>query len=774
MERIKKEGGSEAGGRRGGEGARAWIVGLLLVAITLALFGQLASHGFINLDDDKYVTENPFVKAGLTVEGIRWAFTTTHAANWHPLTWLSHMLDVRLFGLNPGPHHLVSLLFHLLNTLLLFRLLLRMTKQLWPSAFTAALFAIHPLHVESVAWVAERKDVLSTFFGMLTLWAYLRYANAGGGRRKVGGKRLEAVTSNLQPQSSNLKRFSLYLLVLLFFALGLMAKPMLVTLPFLLLLLDYWPLGRVSGFEFRVPSSGIRNPGSGAGDRVSGFKLETRDSRLETRSIRFLILEKLPLIALSLASSVITFIAQQRGGAVSSFERLPLGLRIENALVSYVAYILKTFWPHNLAVLYPHPIQALPLWQVFGSALFLLGVTVAVLRAARNQPYLAVGWLWYLGTLVPVIGIVQVGVQAMADRYTYLPLVGLFIMIAWGVPDLLTGLRRKKTLLAASGGVVLVALAAITSIQIGTWRDSITLFDHALKVTEKNHVARVNLGEALSREGKLDEAIDQFQKALEIKPDDALAYNNLGFVFSKRGKLDEAIDQLHKALEIKPDDASAHNNLGFALAEQGKVDEAIDQFHKALEIQPDYLRARYNLGRVLAERGEVREAIDQYKKVIAIDPDDEAARLNLGLALLSEGRLPEAIDHLSRAVALDPNDPKAHGALGLALARQGKFDEAMNQYDRALSLNPDDAAAHNNFGMALAALGKLAEAAAHFSESLRIKPDPVVHYNLGLIYDKLGRTGEAVREFEAALRINPNFAEARKRLEIANLKKEKR
>ncbi|HET6370756.1 MAG TPA: tetratricopeptide repeat protein [Nitrospiria bacterium] len=688
------------------------IVSLLLVGATLVLFWQTHRFEFINYDDNQYVTENPHVKAGLSLEGMRWAFTTTTAGNWHPLTWLSHMLDVQLFALSPGPHHLVNLLFHLINTLLLFLVLLRMTKQLWPSAFTAALFAVHPLHVESVAWIAERKDVLSTFFGLLTLWAYLRYAEVSGG----------------------LQRLYRYLLVLLLFALGLMAKPMLVTLPFVLLLIDYWPLQRVSGFGSRVsgsrksvPSSGFRVQGSatkvsGSGFRVPGSKSKDQgsrrtsidseqmgnavtsresDSKLGTRNPEpgtFLLLEKLPLIALSLASCVVTFIAQRSGGAVSSFGRLSLGIRIENALVSYVAYILKMLWPLNLAIFYPHPKNTLPLWEIVGSAFLLLAVSIAAFRKAKSRPYLVTGWLWYLGTLVPVIGLVQVGAQAMADRYTYFPLIGIFIMIAWGVADLVAAWPRRKIILAASACTVIALLGAATWVQIGYWKNSTTLFTHAIRVMPGNYVA----------------------------------YKSLGLALADQGKMNEAISQYERAIAIDPNFAEAHNSLGNTLFKQKRFDEAAARFSRAVSIEPGY----------------------------------EPARYNLGLVLIEQGKLPEAVAELTRAIALDPNDQKAQSSMGLALARQGKTQEAIVYYDRALALNPDDEVTENNIGSALYKLGRLPEAAAHFSESLRINPsDPHVHYNLGVTYAKLGRTDEAQRAFEAALKLDPDFAEARKELD---------
>ena len=437
---------------------RGTIIYPLLIAVTLAAFWQVRDHEFVHYDDDKYVMENPHVPTGLTRESIKWAFTATHASNWHPLTWLSHMLDCQLYGLNPRGHHVSSLLFHAANTVLLFLVLRRMTGALWKSAFVAALFAIHPLHVESVAWVAERKDVLSTLFWMLTMLAYLRYV-----------------------EKPTIQR---YLPVLMLFALGLMAKPMLVTLPFVLLLMDYWPLGRLD----------------------NGLSV-TRD-----RLKRYwgLVREKLPLFALTAISCVVTFLVQRHGGAMPDLEWLPLDVRIANALVSYAKYIGKMLLPRHLAVLYPYPSGTLPLWQLAGAVFLLMYVSVMVFRSRQRYPYLAVGWAWYVGTLVPTIGIVQVGKQALADRYTYVPLIGLFIIIAWGVPDLVarwcvvSSWRRRRILLAVSATASILALMTCTWFQVGRWRDRISLYTHALRVTSNNATIHNNLGNALLAEGKID------------------------------------------------------------------------------------------------------------------------------------------------------------------------------------------------------------------------------------------------------------------------------
>ena len=571
-------------------------IGLCLIMVILAVFWPVKNYEFINFDDDLYVTDNPYVKAGLTLKSVIWAFTTMHANNWHPLTWLSHMLDRELYGLNPGGHHLTNLLFHIGNTLLLFLVLKRMTGALWRSSFVAALFALHPLHVESVAWVAERKDVLSTLFWILTMWAYFWYTE--------------------QP------RLDRYLLVLLLFALGLLSKPMLVTLPFILLLLDYWPLGR---FQFGQ-LNGHHNPHS-----------SKSISPCNQRSLTFrLVLEKAPFFALSAVSSFLTFFAQQKGGAVKSFELFSFGNRIGNALVSYVNYIGKMIWPHHLALLYPHP-GALPIWQVIGASLLLVCVSVVAIRSARRHPYLMVGWLWYLGTLVPVIGLVQVGMQAMADRYTYVPLIGLFVMIAWGIPNILLRLGCRRIVLAILADLLLLTLTAIAMLQVKHWHNSVTLFKHSLKVTVDNYIIHNNLGIALAARGKDEEAIAHYVEALRIKPYFVEAHNNFGNALVRQGKYREAIYHYAECLRIMPDLAKAHSNLGVALSRQGRYQEAIVHYEEALRIKPDYADAHYNLGNALALQGKYQEAIAHFAEALRIIPDFAEVHFSRGWVYLMIG-----------------------------------------------------------------------------------------------------------------------------------------
>lgn len=566
------------------------LIVLLLIAITLAVYWPVLGHEFTNYDDTDYVTSNPHVQSGLSWGNLVWAFNIGYANNWHPLTWISHMLDWRLFGQNPIGHHAGNLLFHLANTLLLFLVFRRMTSSTWKSAFVAALFAVHPLHVESVAWVAERKDVLSTLFWMLTMWAYVGYAK----RQSVRA----------------------YISVIVLFVLGLMSKPMLVTLPLALLLLDYWPLGR---FE----------PVSAKRQAWRGWTL---------------LAEKVPLFVLSAASSILTYLAQQRGGALAGVEEFPIGVRVSTSLSAYVGYILDMFRPSGLVVFYPHePLGAL---EVIGAAVVLVCVTVFAVML-RHRRYLLVGWLWYLGTLVPVIGLVQVGAQAMADRYTYVPLIGLFVMIAWGVPDLLrvgdaeTRRRGDKVTrgVSAVAAIVIAMLMLVARIQAGYWHDSMTLFQRAVSVTPNSSLAHNNLGTALYKQGNKDEAMEQFTEALRLNPELSTAHNALGFILLEKGKTDEAIRHLNEGLSISPDSAEAHDTLGDALARKKRLGEAIVHFQRAIEIKPEYAPAHRHLAVALYLKGDYAGAWAEVRVCRRY-----RVRLEPGFLTALSAKLPEPID----------------------------------------------------------------------------------------------------------------------------------
>ena len=580
-----------------------WIA-LALAVATLAVYAQVIGHQFITLDDDLYIRDNPIVARGLTLSGIVWAFTTFHAANWHPLTWLSHMLDCQLFGLNAGGHLFVNALIHVANTLLLFLFLKRVTRTTWRSAIVAALFALHPLHVESVAWAAERKDTLSTFFGLLCLLAYARYVEKPS-RKK-------------------------YVLVAAWLFLGLMVKPMLVTWPFVLLLLDYWPLRRL---EWR-PADGIK--------RFAQDWLP-------------LVREKLPLFCLIVPSMVVTYIAQAHGGAVAGLVIAPLSSRLANSLVSYANYLCMTVWPSGLAIYYPFSLAGAPGWQLAVAVVILAAITAIALREARRRPYLLIGWLWFLGTLVPVIGLVQIGGQAMADRYTYIPLIGLFVALVFGLADLAKTLSiGRVSIVTASTGTIL-ALSSLTVFQVGRWRDSETLFGYALSVTSDNLVVHCDLGVALAQQGKYAEAIPHFAEALRINPNHLRSLLNMGLALRKQGTPAEAAGFYQRALSVEPDSSRVHWQLGLARADQGKNDDALQHFGKAAELAPNNFELRMDFALALARQHKLSEATSQLNEATRIRPDSAEAHNNLGLVLLTAGQPEQSLPHFSAALRLKPD-----------------------------------------------------------------------------------------------------------------------
>jgi Tfp pilus assembly protein PilF len=556
------------------------LIAALLVTMITIVYWKVGHYPFVNFDDNLYITENLVVLKGLTWDGIGWAFKSFYP-NWHPLTWLSHMADVEFFGQNAGSHHLESVLIHALTTLILFLALNRATRAMWKSAFVAALFAVHPLHVESVVWISERKDVLCGLFWVITIYAYTVYVERGGRGR--------------------------YIFVLLFFTMGILSKPMIVTLPFVLMLLDYWPLGRV------VPEAGggASNP-DGTGRKAPFFRLFG---------------EKIPLLFLMLCACGITYISQFAGGHVRNY---PLGIRLSNSIMSWVGYIGKLLWPTSLAVFYPHPWLdrvVIPAWKLGFSIFLLAGITLMVMLWVRRRPYLAVGWFWYLGTLVPVIGLNQVGNQAMADRYTYIPSIGIFIMFAWGVPDLIRGWRFQRYILGSLGIVCLSVLIVLTTFQISYWRSAVSLFTHAEEVIPNNWRIQVNLGLALLDEGRIDEAISQFQTMLLIAPThdeaifyQALARNGLGMAYERKGDYDKAIAQYLETLRIIPQFATANNNLGETLRKQGKNKEAIYYFEQAVKYNPKYAVAHQNLARSLASVGVTDRAQFHLREARRLDP----------------------------------------------------------------------------------------------------------------------------------------------------------
>jgi FOG: TPR repeat len=621
---------------------------LFLAAISLAVFGQTIRYQFVNFDDDSYVYNTPAIQSGLTLKGVVAAFINQHAHNWHPLTTISHMLDCQLYGLNAGGHHATNVILHTIAVLLLFWVLEQMTGAIWRSALVAALFAVHPLHVESVAWVSERKDILSAVFFFLMLHAYNRYARAQSVMR--------------------------YLAVAVLFAAGLMSKPMLVSAPIILLLLDYWPLRR---FEQSSAISG---------------KTKVSASDKQRRKIRRIYLEKIPLFVLSAAACILTFVLQKRtAGAIPP---LPFLWRVQNVFVSYVIYVWKTLWPARLAVFYPHPNDTLALWQVIFAILLLLAITAAVIVFRKQRPYLLTGWFWYLVMLIPVIGIVQVGEQGHADRYTYLPHIGLFVAVVWFAIDVATVRQSKPrmAMITAAAVLIILALAWVAFIQTSYWRNSEALWTHALAVTSDNDVADNNLGYLCNDRGELDQAIAHFESAARIrsgKPDphydlaSAFVQMNLGDALARKGRSDEAIGHYDEAITLQPDYADAYYNRGTVLLAKGRVDEAIADLAKALEMHPNDADAHTGLGNALLQKGSLRESIAHYATAMALAPEDPHSRNNLAwiLATASDSSIRDgarAVGFSQEAVQLSGGrEPLFLRTLAAAYAESGRFSEAI-------------------------------------------------------------------------------------------------
>jgi protein O-mannosyl-transferase len=584
----------------------AWVVAALLALITLLLYWPATSAGFVNFDDGFYVTSNPLVQRGVTLEGIASAFRNPVCYTWHPLTVLSHMLDCQLFGLHPWGHHLPSVLLHALNTVLVFLLLRRLTGSLGSSALVAALFGWHPLQVESVAWVAERKNVLSTGFGLLALLAYARYVQGEGGhgpRSVVSGQ--EALAPHATPAAPRPRSATCwYLAALSFFALGLLSKPMLVTWPFVLLILDYWPLNRV----------------------------RFADVRLGSPPLRSLVLEKLPFLALTVTVSVVTFLVQRQGKILATVDALPLGARCGNAAVSYCRYLGKLFCPVDLAALYPHP-GHWPEATVLLAGAVLAGVSVLAFWQRARRPFLVVGWLWYLGTLLPVIQLVQTGTHAMADRYAYVPILGVLIALIYGATELAGRRRFRVIALAGASAAAMIFCLRCTHRQIGYWQDSEALARHAIEVTQNNAMAHYLLGNALSDKGEVGDAIRQYQEAIRLKPGYVDYHYNLGTALARAGRLEEALGELGEALRMQPDNALAHINLGNCLDDAGRTDEAIREYGEALRLQPGNAAAHLNLGICLAEKGRPSDAVREYEAALRLDPTCNQARQLLEQAL---------------------------------------------------------------------------------------------------------------------------------------------
>jgi protein O-mannosyl-transferase len=626
---------------------RYWLVCMGLVAATLLAYQAVGGFSFVNYDDWAYVESNPQVRRGLTWDGLAWAFGTVAYSNWHPVTWLSHMLDVELFGVDAGAHHLSNLVLHILNSLLLFGILHRITGALWKSAVVAALFALHPLHVESVAWVSERKDLLSALFFMLTIRWYVLWVERPAPLR--------------------------YAAVAMFFALGLMAKPMVVTLPFVLLILDFWPLGRMG------PAGGGRE---------------------KARAWASLAVEKTPLLVLSALSCAVTYQAQNLGGSISRLDVLPFYLRAANAVLAYTAYMGKMIWPRHLAVLYPIP-EPLPWLKTALSFLLLLALFIFAFRQMRQRPWLTAGWLWYAGMLVPVIGLVQVGSQAMADRYTYLPLIGLFVIVAWGMDDICRAVPGKQRLLAVASVSVIFAMSVSTFWQVKHWRDSVALFGHAIAVTRNNHVAHFNMACALKDRGRLAEAEMHYMKTLALNPDQPGAHNNLGVALAGQGRIEDAGAHWRLAMAMAPDDPKAFDNYGLMLIRDGRIEEGMTYLARALAVDPDFSPAHANMGMAMLCRGEIGNAIGSLTKAVELTPHDINARKQLAMAKTLKSKILGAVQGLETILEKAPR-----GNAGMLGAKRKALAGAISDYQRAVSRLPGFAAEDFN-PAALPAVGRV-------------------------------------------------------------------
>jgi tetratricopeptide (TPR) repeat protein len=676
----------------------AILLCLLLFGLVLWVFLPVIHGAFIERNDSGFVTGNTHIN--LTPANVAWAFCHSFDANWLPLTLWSFMLDHQLYGLKPWGYHLTNVLLHAVNTVLLFLVLRRMTglrpeKSIgaktpqagatWRSLMVAALFGLHPLRVESVAWISERKDVLSVQFWMLTLWAYTRFAQ---GRSRAGCRVPGAGDSSLA-LGSRPSTFDYYL-ALAFFALGLMSKPMMVTLPCVLLVLDYWPLGR-----------------------------------WQQKNRRGLLVEKAPFFLLSAIVSVVTYSTQKNADMMSNVLTglsLSFSARLENALVSYGRYLGKLFWPVDLCVLYPYP-DHWPMQKILFAGLLVLGLSVLVFVMRRQRPYLLTGWLWYLGTLVPVLGLVPVGAQAMADRYSYIPSVGILIVLVWGTCQMTRGWHYQSIGLGAVGGMLVLICIVLTRHQLGYWKDDVSVWERAIAVTENNYDAHNMLGRAWYAQGRMDDAIREIQEVVRLNPDFAEPYCNLGRAYVAKRREDEAIACYQKALEVRPDYVAAHNSLGSLLLQKGQVGQVMVHCQKALELEPDNVTAHNNLGFAFSLMGRLDEAAAQLQKVVEIQPDNEMAQNNLGSVLLRMGRVDEAIHHFRSALKLQPDSAETHNNLAGAFLSQKQMNEAIREFQEAARLQPDGPEIHRNLGYALGRQGRLDEAIREFQEALRLKPD---------------------------------------------------
>ncbi|HTK81988.1 MAG TPA: tetratricopeptide repeat protein [Bacteroidota bacterium] len=677
---------------------------VLVVAAAMIAFHAVLDCGFLTYDDIGYVTGNSQVRSGISLQTFLWSFKSTEQGNWHPLTWLSHALDCTLFGLNPAYHHATNLALHLISSVLLLLFFAKATGDIWQSSFIALVFAVHPLHVESVAWIAERKDVLSALFWILGMHTYLRY--------RVSKER------------------SWYMITLLMFALGLLAKPMLITFPFALMLLDFWPFQSIT--------------------------LEGTTGAVRRGAVSKSFREKIPFFLLTIGSSLITFLVQKAGGSMAEADKLPLPVRAANAVLASLQYIRKTFWPDDLAVFYPHPGNNVSLVYGFAGAAALVAVTYAVWKQRAKQPYLIVGWLWFLGTLVPVIGLVQVGLQSMADRYMYLPIIGLAVMFAWGLTGLFAKLRLPRFAPHTAFLAISCAMVVTTLGQVNYWKTSASLFEHALAVTQDNHLAHHNLGVLLADSGRHEEAIAHLREALRLRPDEPLIHRNLARSLAATGRNREAIEQYQWLLSRTPSDAALHARMGNILADDGNTNEAISHFRQALQLNSGDVTVRLNLAELYLRISRLDEARVECMQALKQEPKDSRAHDLLGIIAGKMERFDDARAEFFRAIRFDSSNSRAYTDLGILYEHMGRADSAESVLEDAVRINPRDPNLELDFGMFLARSNKLERAGLHWIRALQLDPSNAdVHFNLGKLYVLQGDYRDATTEFTNALRINP-------------------
>jgi protein O-mannosyl-transferase len=692
---------------------RRYLIIASLVIITIGSFMGVMNNGFINYDDPAYVVNNEHVRTGLSLPTIVWAFSSTSESNWHPITWLSHSLDCSLFGMDPRYHHAMNLFIHLLTTIMVFLVFEKMTRMPWQSAFIAVVFAVHPLHVESVAWISERKDALSGFFWIATMIAYVNYA-----------------------RSSALKW---YIITILLFILGLMSKPMLVSLPFVLLLLDYWPLGRIQ----------------------IGKSLPGEKSIMPPISRKRIIVEKIPFLVLAIVSSVLTFFIQQHGGSMAISSRLPMDERLTNAIVTYIQYIGKIFIPTDLAIFYPHPLGTLESYKIIGAIVIILSITFFVWKNSRTDKYLMTGWLWFIGTLIPVIGIVQVGLQSMADRYMYIPIIGIAIIIAWGVPQLINRFKLSNIIPKAGFALIVPLMMLGTYIQTTYWKSNVTLFQHALAVTTNNHIAHTNLGVDLADSGRHAEAIPHLREAMRLWPNEILTHSNLARSLVAIGERKEALNQYNWILERTPTDPRLHNRIADVLADEGDLNGAIDHYHEAFRLDSAFLMSRCKVGKLLAQQSKYDEAKAQCEYVLRKDSGFSMAHDILGIIAGQQKLYDEALKEFAEAIRLDSTNADAYNDLGIVYDNLGKEADAFQMYQRAVHFNDEQWNAQFNLGTMYARRGQLSDAAIHLERAVTLFPTALdARSNLARVYAHQGNFPAAAEQFAAIIKYDPGNASA--------------